>query len=165
MMTIKICTVEGCNRKSMRHGLCNMHSQRVYAGKSVGPAEPLRAPNGSGDISSGYRVFGKKAEHITIAEKALGHALPVGAVVHHVNEDRLDNRPENLVICQNQAYHVLLHRRMRALEECGHADWMKCEFCHQYDTPENLYIRPNKYAGFHRSCSAKHARDKRNGTL
>jgi DNA-directed RNA polymerase sigma subunit (sigma70/sigma32) len=31
--------------------------------------------------------------------------------VHHVNGDRSDNRPANLVICEDQSYHQLLHQR------------------------------------------------------
>ena len=52
-------------------------------------------------------------EHILIAEKAFGGPLPQGAEVHHVNEIKTDNRNQNLVICENNAYHKLLHARMK----------------------------------------------------
>lgn len=52
-------------------------------------------------------------EHVVVAERALGHRLPLGAEVHHFNENRSDNRNRNLVICQDVAYHRLLHMLRR----------------------------------------------------
>jgi hypothetical protein len=79
-----------------------------------------RAPNGKGTITrNGYRILergGRKIyEHVAIAEKALGKPLPLKAVVHHVNKNGLDNRNTNLVVCPDQSYHLLIHRRMREL--------------------------------------------------
>jgi len=91
-------------------------------------------------------------EHILVAEKILGKHLPKGAVIHHVNGIRTDNRPENLVICQDQTYHKLLHRREKALKVCGHADWRNCTFCQQWDDPIHMYVHPNNRQAFHRKC-------------
>ena len=96
-------------------------------------------------------------EHVLIAEKALGKPLPPGAIVHHHNEKKDDNKtPGNLVICQDIAYHLLLHQRMRAYTASGHANWRKCQFCKKYDDPKNMRIynvqsRKNT-AAHHKSC-------------
>lgn len=58
--------------------------------------------------------FGKRktvVEHLLIAERALGHRLPKGAVVHHFDGNKRNNARTNLVICEDQSYHRLLHRR------------------------------------------------------
>lgn len=69
--------------------------------------------------------------HVRVAEGALGKRLPKGACVHHVNEDRYDNRPSNLVICQDAAYHNLLHVRARVVRAGGDPDAMRiCFDCH-----------------------------------
>lgn len=54
------------------------------------------------------------AAYHVVAAKALGRPLPNGACVHHINGDCSDNRPQNLVICQDNAYHMLLHSRTAA---------------------------------------------------
>jgi hypothetical protein len=102
---------------------------------------------------SGYRTDGSKREHIVIAERALGRPLPKGAEVHHVNRDRLDNSPSNLVVCQDHAYHMLLHRRQRALEACGNANWLKCQFCKRWDDPSNMTVlRTRPGTAYHKAC-------------
>ena len=103
-------------------------------------------------------------EHILMAEQALGKPLPKGAEIHH--HGARDNNSQ-IVICQDHAYHMLLHRRMRALKACDHANWRKCAFCKQHDKPENLYISPNDGLVFHRTCHNKYELKRRvqNGTI
>ena len=120
----------------------------------------MRRKNGEGYIrKDGYVQIGnakkneRNLQHIKVAESVLGKKLPDGAIVHHINENKSDNRKENLVICENASYHSLIHQRMRALSECGNATWRKCAYCHNYDEPENLYIN-GKHAR-HRDCFNK----------
>ena len=67
--------------------------------------------------SGGYRGANPIRLHIERAEKALGKPLPPGAVVHHADGTKGDDAP--LVICQDQGYHGLLHRRMRIVRAGG----------------------------------------------
>ncbi len=52
-------------------------------------------------------------EHILIVEAAIGKYLPEHAVVHHLDEDGTNNVNNNLVLCQDDPYHKLIHVRMR----------------------------------------------------
>lgn len=61
-------------------------------------------------------------EHVLVAEKALGKLLPAGVEVHHVDEDQHNNANSNLVICQDKAFHKLLHVRSRVVRAGGNPD-------------------------------------------
>lgn len=73
-------------------------------------------------------------EHIVVAEEALGHYLPLTAEVHHVNERKGENKNVNLVICQDRAYHALLHQRLRAYRATGNPSALKCNICKEWGT-------------------------------
>lgn len=139
-----ICKIAGCTRTAKARGYCNPH---LYRWNTYGDplAAGIRAPRGTGTITPvGYHIHclnGKDTpEHVLIAEKVLGRKLRPPEEVHHVNEQRGDNRNENLVVCPDRAYHMLLHQRMRAFAACGHAGWRKCTYCKVYDDPANLHI-------------------------
>lgn len=96
-------------------------------------------------------------EHLLVAEQALGRAIAEEHPVHHVNEDRADNVGRNLVLCESQGYHNLIHQRSRALRECGHADWLRCTICHRHGPPADFPPgRPR-----HRECHTKAERARR----
>lgn len=147
------------NRKEM--GWIKGQSKRFISGHNK---RGLQNPNWKGGVFKGaYKqkyslryapghprccIGNHVLEHILIAEKALGKPLPSKSVVHHYSS-------EQLIICQDQAYHMLLHRRTKALNSCGYASWRKCRCCKQYDAPEKLHILPSGPA-YHSDCQKKH---------
>jgi len=96
---------------------------------------------------------GYVAEHILVAESILGGPVPRSRPIHHINGNRADNRPENIVVCVNQAHHMKIHQEERAIKACGNATWRKCYLCQRYDDPANL--RPHGRGAFkHKRCWA-----------
>lgn len=153
------CTVPGCGKLHDAKGYCHEHYKRWRLHGD--PLTVKRGPSGGGWMQRGYRIQtvqgSKKPAHVIVAERALGHPLPPGAIVHHADENRANNAPGNLVICPSIAYHKLLHVRMDAFSASGHWDWRKCPYCRTHDDPANMrHERSGKYERYvHRECSAK----------
>lgn len=95
----------------------NMERLRQLAYNTPKPnmREPVTAKSDRGRILKRHGLGQNIARHV--ASQALGKPLPKGACVHHVNGDPADNRPENLVICQDQDYHTLLHQNTKLRQE------------------------------------------------
>lgn len=71
-------------------------------------SESHKALAGPGKPDNYKRHLGKRV-HREVAEKMLNRSLLPGEVVHHINGDRHDNRPENLMVFSSQQEHVAYH--------------------------------------------------------
>ena len=161
-MTMTICTVAGCTSKADGSRLvCGNHRRRMRLYGDYNFTKNRKS--GEGFYANGYKVFQiygiKKFEHVIVAEKAIGKHLPIGSVVHHVNGLRDDNRNSNLVICQDRAYHNLIHARLNALNAAGDPAKRKCKYCKLYDSLSNLKINGTGF--YHSICVNKYQKEKR----
>jgi hypothetical protein len=88
--------------------------------------------------------------HRFLATKALGKLLSSKAQVHHMEAKKNGGM---LVICEDAAYHRILHIRQKAYEVTGDVLKRKCTFCKQWDGPENLakFARPGEHY-YHKNC-------------
>lgn len=94
-------------------------------------------------------------KHTRVVERILGHRLPRQAVVHHLNENRDDNRPGNLIICENQAYHLLIHARARILRAGGKPSTDKiCSKCGAVKSKTDFHLASNKGDGYRCYCKS-----------
>lgn len=172
VLTVGICLC-GCGAKTS----IAKHSDKRKGSVAGQPVRFLRGHNARGAghygwnggvrLAQGYRFLRTESgeyvqEHIIVASRALGGPLPDGAVVHHVDENRSSNEPSNLVICQDEAYHQQLHRRLRALRSCGNANWMLCPYCKQYDDPKRMKLVIRKQGkhqrAWHEECRSIYRR-------
>lgn len=116
---------------------------RWRSNPSLGSNPSLTANSDRGGMRL-YRGAGNGRNlHRVLAERAFGGPLPEGVVVHHVDRDPLNAHPR-LVICQDQRYHKLLHRREQVLAQGGDPDTQRwCPKCG---------LIPMNGVGSHRQC-------------
>lgn len=68
-------------------------------------------------------------EHRIVMAAMIGRPLDPVEVVHHVNHDPSDNRPENLMLFPNNGEHLRYHAEVRRKEKAAR----RCPHVHRYD--------------------------------
>lgn len=107
VMNCKIC---GALLKKRQKKVCSRkclgkHLSKLYRGKGKSLYIQIRVEGG--------RIY----FHRHVWEKAHGRKLEFGEIVHHLNEDKRDNRAENLEVLAGKAAHLHIHnyhRKIRA---------------------------------------------------
>jgi hypothetical protein len=90
--------------------------------------------------------------HRRIVELVLNRPLKSTEHVHHWNENKLDNRRSNLVVCSN-SYHKLLHARQDCINDGYNPDTHHyCSSCKQYHVKELFAKNRNAWNGVHNMC-------------
>lgn len=99
----------GCGELT-RYRFAHGHHTRLFTSEEQarrGRQNDGSALRDSGECKS-YRKVGQRHEHRTVAEQKLGRSLQPGEIVHHRDEDKRNNRPDNLEV-MTQAEHARLH--------------------------------------------------------
>ncbi|MBE0568933.1 MAG: HNH endonuclease [Deltaproteobacteria bacterium] len=162
------CAVDGCVNARVKRAWCATHYDRwrkygdptVRVLRKAGEGTPHN--RGYWHRQTGGRGGRQILAHVEIVEKVLGKRLPPGAIVHHVDGNKMNNAHSNLVVCQDQAFHNLLHSRSKAKKECGDANYLRCEYCGRWDPPGSIVRgRPSGYTGYHKECRIEYRRKRR----
>lgn len=63
----------------------------------------------TGEGKTYTKTYGQHT-HRLVAEQMLGRPLAPGEVVHHIDRDKRNNNPENLMVFASQAEHAAWHK-------------------------------------------------------
>lgn len=76
------------------------------AGK-IGAALMIKKTRGTG-IKGYIKEYGKH-QHRVVMERIIGRKLKKGEIVHHIDRNKKNNDPSNLILCKNQSEHIKIH--------------------------------------------------------
>lgn len=143
------CSIEGCENFEYSKGICRAHykRQRRYGN----PLSGYRT-RGSGNFTPDgyYRVSidgRRQLHHRYLMEQHLGRKLLPTEHVHHKNENKLDNRLENLELVDIVA-HQHIHRKKRFMSETE----IECTRCHLILSKSIFAKDKHNWTGFQSKC-------------
>ena len=95
--------------------------------------------------------------HRLIAENTLGRILQEDEIVHHINHDKYDNRPENLQVMSSSE-----HGKLHGLDRPRKIAILQCPQCNQSFERFDDQTKARTNAFCSRSCNAKYSRNNGN---
>ena len=107
---------DGLKQKFCSHKCYAVNRERRGAYKDfvlISGYKYIQCPDHPNSTKKGY-----VAEHRLIAEKVLGRYLNQNEDVHHINFNKLDNRPENIIVL-TKSEHSKLHAELKPILERG----------------------------------------------
>lgn len=129
-------------REGARSFVCGQACRNVFVRLKLMSGKPTR--HAAGYLLENVGPGQQALAHRVVVERVLGHALPERCPVHHVNEDKTDNRNGNLVACEDDAYHKLLHYRAKIVRRGGKPGIHRiCAGCDELRFITDWVIRPS----------------------
>lgn len=113
------------------------------------------APSGHPNAWADGRIY----THVLVMSQKIGRALVDEEQVHHIDENRSNNHPDNLMLFANAKEHLAHHAQERAFAACGERFFMKCRYCKDYDDPVNMKVYSNANGSaqaHHKSCAIEY---------
>lgn len=108
-MTEKACCSAECTKKYISQRLSNLNKELNPGRMTPETREKLRLKHlGKGEGKTYTKTY-QRHTHRIVAEQKLGRPLRPGEIVHHKDENILNNHPDNIEIFASQAEHARHH--------------------------------------------------------
>lgn len=98
--------------KNMSKHMSELNRELNPSRMTLSTREKLRLSKIKDDATSYPKFYGRH-EHRVVAEKKLGRKLRDGEVVHHIDGNKRNNDPDNLMVFSSQAEHASYHLKLK----------------------------------------------------
>ena len=96
------------NSKRIKAYNCSENPMNKPGGVMLSRIRQSERQRGRGEGKTYRKLLGRH-EHRRVAESILNRPLQKGEVVHHVDGNKLNNSPQNLLVLPSQAEHARIH--------------------------------------------------------